>query len=150
MNKPLTFKTPGGEDLVILPRAEYDDLVHKAELFGRMSGKEVVADEDREDAALSGMARAARARAAGGRAVRLPLDVAMAIADGTSALKAIRSWRGLTQIQLAEKAGTDQGMISALEAGRRRGAGSVWRAIATALDVPMETVMPPATAPEAG
>ncbi|MCC6736945.1 MAG: helix-turn-helix transcriptional regulator [Bauldia sp.] len=140
MNKPLAITTPGGEDLVILPRAEYDDLVARAGRTGRRNPSATI--DDREDAALSELARTARARVADGRSIRLPLDVSMAIADGTGALKAIRHWRGLTQAELAARSGTDQGMISALEAGRRRGSSPVWRSIAAALDVPMETIVP--------
>ena len=138
MSKPQIITTAAGEELVVLSRADYETLVSRLDA--------IVPDLDGEDAALAAIARAAEARLASGADIVLPRNVADAIINGDNPLRAIRRWRGLSQAELAARSGTDQSMISALEAGRRRGASTVWRAVAAALDVPMEAIMPDALA----
>jgi DNA-binding XRE family transcriptional regulator len=131
MNKPQIIKSPSGDELVVLPRDEYNNLVARA------------AEPDDEDAALARVAKRELARLkAAGETLRYPAAVAEAIANGENRIRAIRKWRGLSQVELAAKAGTDQGTISALEAGRRRGPVAVLQMIARALEVRLEEVVP--------
>jgi DNA-binding XRE family transcriptional regulator len=123
MSIPQIITTPSGEELVVIPKAEYDAMV------------EALAEAD-EDAADIAAYDAAMAEIAGdGRAV-LPEPVSAALTAGDSLLKALRKWRGLSQVELAEKVGVAQGYISDLEASRRQGAPETIARIAAALDIP--------------
>lgn len=55
---------------------------------------------------------------------------------GMQNLRRIRNERGLTQQQLAEKAGVSQGMLSRMEAGTANPTLDIIEAVAGALDVP--------------
>ncbi|MGE0579838.1 MAG: helix-turn-helix domain-containing protein [Geminicoccaceae bacterium] len=66
----------------------------------------------------------------------LPPKVSAAILRGDSRLKAIRNWRGETQVNLASKTGNGQGYLSDLESGRRAGAPETIAKVAQALNVP--------------
>jgi transcriptional regulator with XRE-family HTH domain len=68
----------------------------------------------------------------------LPPEVSAAILGGESRLKAIRNWRGETQLHLNFKTGIGQGYLSDLENGRRTGTPETIAKLAQALDVPVE------------
>ena len=122
MSAPQIIRTPSGEELVVLTRADYDALVQRA-------GQE---DEDADDIALYDARKAELA--AGGV---LPAEVSAAILRGESRLKAIRAWRGETQVHLTFKTGIGQGYLSDLENGRRAGTPETIAKLAEALDVPV-------------
>ena len=67
-----------------------------------------------------------------------PRGVSAAILRGDSRLKAIRNWRGETQLHLNFKTGIGQGYLSDLESGRRTGNPETIAKLAQALDVPVE------------
>lgn len=115
------IKTPSGDEMVILPRAEFDALVRAVE-------------EAEEDAADIAAYDAAKADIAGSE--RLPFEVSRHILKGVGLLKALRLWRKLSQMELANAIGTSQGFLSDLENGRRRMTRNVARKLAAALDVP--------------
>ena len=106
MSPPQIIRTPNGEELVVLPRAEYEALIERADHEA----------EDAEDVAIYDARKAELA--AGG--VVLPPEVSAAILRGDSRLKAIRNWRGETQLHLNFKTGIAQGYLSDLESGRLR------------------------------
>jgi hypothetical protein len=89
MVDPQTIKTASGEELVVLARADYEALLEAA--------------EDAADVAIYDARKAELASAE-----PPPSNVSLAIIRGDSRLRAIRKWRGLTQIGLAEKAGITQ------------------------------------------
>ena len=124
MRSPQIIRTPGGEELVVLPRADYEALVERADHEA----------EDAEDVAIYD-ARKAELAAGGGI---LPPEVSAAILRGDSRLKAIRNWRGETQLHLTFKTGIAQGYLSDLENGRRRGTSDTIAKLAQALNVPAE------------
>jgi hypothetical protein len=124
MNAPQIIRTPGGEELVVVPRAEYEALLDRVEH----------AAEDADDVAIYDARKAELA--AGG--VVLPPEVSAAILRGDSRLKAIRHWRDETQQHLTIKTGIGQGYLSDLESGRRTGAPETIAKLAQALDVPVE------------
>src|SRR5688572_13972 len=105
-------KTPKGEELAILPRAEFEEIVaaatHGKALADYRSGRDpgVMADEMRE------------------------------LLAAASPLAFWRRKRGLTQAALSQTAGITQNYLSDLETGRREGSPSQWLKIARALDVP--------------
>lgn len=115
------IKTPNGDELVVLPRAEYDALV---------------AGFDPEDAADVAAFDAAMSALNAGATERLPPEVSAFLTSGDRRLKAVRKWRGLSQVELAGKAGIGQGYLSDVESGRRSGSPATIDAIALALDVP--------------
>ena len=121
MSGPQIIRTPGGEELVVLPRAEYEALLERADHEA----------EDADDVAIYD------ARKAAGDVV-LPPEVSAAILRGESRLKAIRNWRGETQLQLNFKTGIGQGYLSDLESGRRTGTPETIAKLAEALSVPVE------------
>ena len=124
MSQPQIIRAPNGEELVVLPRAEYEALVKRA-------NREA---EDAEDVAIYDARKAELA--AGG--VVLPPEVSAAILRGDSRLKAIRNWRGETQLHLNLKTGIAQGYLSDLESGRRTGTPETIAKLAQALNVPAE------------
>ncbi|MCA0366820.1 MAG: helix-turn-helix domain-containing protein [Proteobacteria bacterium] len=99
------FTTPAGEELVILPRAEYDALVAGL-------------GEDEEDAADVAAFDAAMADLASGADAPLPVEVSAMILKGLSRTAAWRKHRGWSQQTLAEAAGIGQGYLSEIERGR--------------------------------
>jgi DNA-binding Xre family transcriptional regulator len=123
MNAPQIIRTPSGEELVVVPRAEYEALLDRVEH----------AAEDADDVAIYDARKAELA--AGG--VVLPPEVSAAILRGDSRLKAIRHWRDETQQHLTIKTGISQGYLSDLESGRRTGAAETLAKLAQALDVPV-------------
>jgi DNA-binding XRE family transcriptional regulator len=124
LRSPQIIRTPDGEELVVLPRADYEALVERADHEA----------EDAEDVAIYD-ARKAELAAGGGI---LPAKVSAAILRGDSRLKAIRNWRGETQLHLTFKTGIAQGYLSDLENGRRRGTSDTIAKLAQALNVPAE------------
>jgi len=124
MSAPQIIRTPGGEELVVLPRAEYEAL-------------RVRADHEAEDADDIALYDARKAELAAGGAV-LPSAVSAAILRGESRLKAIRNWRDVTQLHLTSKTDISQGYLSDLESGRRAGTPETIAKLAEALNVPVE------------
>jgi hypothetical protein len=124
LSPPQIIRTPGGEELVVLPRAEYEALLE-------------CADRDAEDADDAALYDSRKAELTAGGAV-LPAEVSAAILRGESRLKAIRNWRGETQLHLNVKTGIGQGYLSDLESGRRTGTPETIAKLAQALDVPVE------------
>jgi PHD/YefM family antitoxin component YafN of YafNO toxin-antitoxin module len=121
MSGPQIIRTPGGEELVVLSRAEYEALLERADHDA----------EDAEDVAIYD------ARKAAGEGV-LPPEVSAAILRGESRLKAIRNWRDETQLHLSFKTGIGQGYLSDLESGRRTGTPETIAKLAHALSVPVD------------
>jgi DNA-binding Xre family transcriptional regulator len=114
-----TLITEAGEELVVLSRRDYDALLARS------------GDEEAEDRMTLILAAEARAEAP------LPESVSTAILKGDSVLKALRNWRGLTQVQLAEAAGIGQGFLSELEGRMKTGSPETLTKLAQRLDVPV-------------
>jgi hypothetical protein len=127
MADPQIIKTPSGEELVVLPRAEYEALVAAAN-----------AEEDEADAAVYD-ARKAALKA--GADARLPPEVSAAILRGDSLLKALRKWRDKTQLHVCHMTGITQGYLSDLESGRRRGSPETLKQIAHVLRIDPAWIM---------
>ena len=124
MSGPQIIKTPSGEEMVMLTRAEYEALRERADRGA----------EDADDVAIYDTRKA---ELAAGGAV-LPPEVSAAILRGESRLKAIRRWRDETQQHLEFKTGIGQGYLSDLENGRRAGTPETIAKLARALNVPLE------------
>jgi len=124
MSEPQIIRTSSGEELVVLPRSEYEALLDRASYDS----------EDADDLAIYDARKAELA--AGG--VILPPEISAALLRGESRLKAIRNWRDETQLHLSFKTGLGQGYLSDLESGRRTGTADTIEKLAKALNVPAE------------
>jgi DNA-binding XRE family transcriptional regulator len=118
-----------GEDLVVIARSDYEALLARA------------GDAASEDAMTARVVEATNAKIARGEDVALPTAVWVAIERGEHPVRAIRKYRGLTQIEVAEKAGLRQGYIADIEAGKKTGSATSLKAIAAALGVPLDVIV---------
>jgi DNA-binding XRE family transcriptional regulator len=112
--------TPGGEELVLLPKAEFESM------------------RDALDAAAH--ARAMADVAAGVMETLSAEEVAQALAEPTP-LAFRRKRRGLTQKALAAAAGISQSYLAGLEAGDRKGDPALFLRLARALSCRMEDLV---------
>jgi DNA-binding XRE family transcriptional regulator len=128
MGKPQIIHT-AGEDLVILPRGDYEALLARA------------GDAASEDILTARIIDNTSAKIAQGEDVALPGAVWEAIEGGEHPVRAIRKYRGLTQTAVAEQAGLRQGYIADIEAGRKTGSAASLKAIAAALGVPLGLIV---------
>jgi len=113
-----------GQKMAVLPVEDYHRLVEIA--------------EDREDIAAA--AEAERHRNEGME--YLPASMVNRILEGENALRVWREYRGMTITELAGKSGYGYSMISKIETGTRQGTVALWNAVAAALKVLPEDIMP--------
>ncbi|MET4258724.1 DNA-binding XRE family transcriptional regulator [Bradyrhizobium sp. S3.12.5] len=122
------IRTPGGDDLAILPRNEYDRLV-------------ALAADAQEDAAASRIVRNSTRAVKEGRELVLPKAVVDRLTDGENAIRVIREWRGMIQGELAVAAGISQNYLSEIENGRRKGPAELQKKFARVLGVPVDLLI---------
>lgn len=120
-----TVTTPGGEELVLVPRAAFEAMQAKI--------------EDHLDAAAHAESMAAVGR--GEQELLSAEEVRAALLEATP-LAFWRKKRGLTQTALAAEVGIKQGFLSEVEAGKKMGDPSLYRRLAKALRVRMEDLVP--------
>ncbi|PBB82579.1 transcriptional regulator [Mesorhizobium sp. WSM3879] len=123
MNAPQIIKTSTGEELVVIPKADYEALLHALEDAADVA----IYDERKADLKTERT---------------LPADVTMDVLRGSSRLKALRNWRKLTQAELAAAIGVSQGFLSDLESNRRKPSEQTSAMLAKALDIPGEWIEP--------
>jgi DNA-binding XRE family transcriptional regulator len=121
---PVMTKTPDGNDIVILSRQEYDDLIS--------AGNENARD-----------ARMAAAAIARDEETLTSEEVDELLAAKTP-MAFWRKKRGLSQATLAKTVGVAQGFISEIESGRKIGDVRTLGAIARALSVTLDDLAPDA------
>ena len=117
------IQTPNGEDLAILPRAQFERLRERA--------------EDRADAED---ARVALERLRDGEEL-IPQEIVDRLMGGEQPVKVWREFRGLTQTKLAAMAGIGKGYLSQIESGQRAGPLTTRRALAKALRVDLDDLV---------
>lgn len=71
----------------------------------------------------------------------IPHEVVKKLVEGENPLKVWRTYRGLTQTQLAEKSGLGQSQVAMIESGEREGTVKVLRKLARALDVDIDDLV---------
>jgi DNA-binding XRE family transcriptional regulator len=120
--------TPGGDDLAVLPRTDYDRLI-------------ALAAEAQEDAAASRIVRNSMRALKEGREVVLPKAVVDRLANGDSPVRVIREWRDMIQGELAVAVGISQNYLSEIENRRRKGPAELQKKFARALGVPMDLLI---------
>jgi DNA-binding XRE family transcriptional regulator len=118
MRRPQIITSPSGEELVVLPRDDYEDLVD--ELAAR-----------KVDAAV-----------AAGREELLSAEETAALVAAPVPLAFWRKKRGQTQSQLAADTGVSQSFLSDLERGKAKGDVILYAKLARCLDVQIEDLVP--------
>jgi DNA-binding XRE family transcriptional regulator len=132
MNRPVRTKTPSGEEIVILPAADFDRLVALA--------------EDERDVAN---AERALAEFSEGPADFLTHAEMLALLDAPSPVAFWRKRRGLTQADLGSAVGVTQAYLAQIEGAKRTGDVQLYRRLAAALRVDLELVFPQIGQPKA-
>lgn len=125
MAKPQFITTPAGEELAILPRADYERLAELA-----------------EDAADADAAIRAHERLASGDDELIPWEMSKRLRSGENPVRVWREHRGLKAAALAEKAGVSPSYLSQIECGQRDGTFSTMSRIADALGVELDDLKP--------
>ncbi|HET9640576.1 MAG TPA: helix-turn-helix domain-containing protein [Allosphingosinicella sp.] len=121
--EPQSFDAPDGTEMVILKASEYARLK-------RLAGE----DEEEQDVADARKALEEIRDGAG----TMPAEVLDLILDeGAPPLAAWRRYRGLSQAELARRAGLSQVWISRIERGGGYGSRDTRRKLAAALDAPL-------------
>jgi DNA-binding XRE family transcriptional regulator len=115
--------TPGGEELALIPRAEFETLKAAAERIEAMEHAKAVADY--RDGKVPG----------------LTPGEALAFASAVSPLAFWRKRAGLTQGVLAERVSVTQNYLSDLETGKRSGPVNLWLKLSAALGAPIEVLV---------
>lgn len=113
-----------GQKMAMLPVDDYQKLLDVA--------------EDRADAIA---AIAAEQRRTGGEEY-LPAELVDQIMNGENALRVWRNYRGMTVRTLADRAGARVATISEIENGKAQGKPALWRALAEALNVSVDDILP--------
>ncbi len=122
---PVMTKTPKGDDIVILSRTEYNQLVAAAN----------------EDAADAETLRRSIARVESGEEELFSSAEVDAFLAAKTPLAFFRKKRGLSQDELARRAGITQGYLSEIEVGRKSGDVQTLRKLADALKVTIDSLV---------
>jgi DNA-binding XRE family transcriptional regulator len=75
-----------------------------------------------------------------GRDFLVPAEIVRRELEGESPVKLWREHRGLTQQDLADKAGISKSYLSQIESGKRQGTVETLSAIARSLEVPLDVL----------
>jgi DNA-binding XRE family transcriptional regulator len=118
MGKPQIITSPSGDELVVLSRRDYEDLVD----------------------ALA--ARKVEAALAAGREELLTAEEAAALIAAPTPLTFWRKKRGRTQSQLAAEIGVSQNFLSDLERGKAKGDVTLYGKLARSLDLSIDDLAP--------
>lgn len=124
---PVMTKTPRGDDIVIMSRAEYDALTG-----GR-----------HEDAADAAHANNILADIASGAETLLSSEQANQLLDAKTPLAFWRKHRGMTQQALSKAIGVAQGFISEIENGAKTGDVQTLAAMARVLAISLDDLVIP-------
>jgi DNA-binding XRE family transcriptional regulator len=127
MNKIQTIKTPTGDEMVVLPKSDYDRLL-------------AAAQEKLEDKIDLRAARHVLARLERGEEPILPHDVVKRLGR-ENAIKVLREHRGMTQRDLADAAGLNALYLSQIETGRATGGLGALTRLAKVLGVSLDLIV---------
>lgn len=154
--KPQIIVTPEGNELVVIPREEYEQLKAMAHISDEQDDDDVALYDARKAElvsgqdfrlsnyeALIGAIDATQALAGAGAIARRELetltsDEVSALIDATTPLAFWRVKRGHTQAELATAIGISQSYVAALESGVRKGDPELFLRLSQALNVPLE------------
>jgi DNA-binding XRE family transcriptional regulator len=118
MGKPQIITSPSGDELVVVPRRDYEDLVD----------------------ALA--ARKVEEALAAGREELLSAEETAALVAAPTPFAFWRNKRGRTQAQLAAEIGVSQDFLTDLEHGKTQGDVAVYARLARCLDLSIDDLAP--------
>ncbi len=124
MGMATRFKTPNGEEMVVLSQVDYEELVEAAEML------EDIAAYDRF-----------QERLARGEEEFIPAEFVNRMIDGESPVRVWRDFRGLSAKELAASAGISATYLSEIEARKKEGSVSVLKKLARALKVELDDLV---------
>ena len=124
MNTVVSFKTPSGEDMIVLSKADYDVLLERAEL-----AEDIAAVDDY------------RRKLATGEEEAIPELFASRLIDGENPIRVYRELRGLSARELADKTGISPAFLSEIENGKKEGGVSTLKKMAQALGVTIDDLV---------
>ncbi|MGE8142085.1 helix-turn-helix transcriptional regulator [Novosphingobium sp. NPDC080210] len=113
-----------GKKMAILPEDEYRKLLDAVD----------------EQSDLRVAERAERRRHEGEE--YLPAELVDRLMGGENALRVWRNYRGMSAAGLSKASGVEQSRISELENGKAQGKPATWRALADALNVTVDDILP--------
>ncbi|ASV84666.1 helix-turn-helix domain protein [Ochrobactrum quorumnocens] len=118
------INTPQGEEMAVLPKADYDKLLE--------------AFEDREDIEAG---RKFRAKLSAGDEELIPSEYVNRMIDGENKIKVWRDFRGMSAKALADAAGMSAPYLSQIESGAREGSLDALKKLAEALRVTIDELV---------
>ena len=124
MNTVVSFKTPNGEDMIVLSKSDYEALLERAELA--------------EDTAA---VDAYRRKVETGEEEAIPEEFADRLIDGENPIRVYRELRGLSARELAEKTGISAAFLSEIENGKKEGGVATLKKIAQVLRVTIDDLV---------
>ncbi|MGV8938955.1 MAG: helix-turn-helix domain-containing protein [Allorhizobium sp.] len=128
MGAATSFKTPSGDEMVVLSRRDYDALVKQAERAEDLEDVKAIEEFERQLAA--------------GEEELIPAEFVYRMLDGENPVRVWRDFRGLSAKDLAASAGISAAYLSEIESGKKEGSLSALRKIAKALKVDLEDIIP--------
>jgi DNA-binding XRE family transcriptional regulator len=129
MRTAQTIKTPAGDDLVVLPKADYQRLLSAAR-------ERLEDDTDAREAAR------VLARLESGEEETMPFDIVKRLRT-ENRIKVLREYRQMTQRELAEAADMNPLYLSQIECGRATGGIKSLSRMAGILGVGLDMIAPP-------
>jgi DNA-binding Xre family transcriptional regulator len=124
MNTAVSFKTPNGEEMIVLSRHDYDALLEKAELAEDLA---TVAEY--------------RKKLAAGDEEAIPEEFANRLIEGENPIRVYRELRGLTGKELAERTGISAAFLSEIETGKKDGGIATLKRVAQELGVMLDDLV---------
>lgn len=113
-----------GQKLAVLPIGDYQRLLEAEEEQDDIAA--AIASEKRRDAGEE----------------YLPSEMVNRLVDGENALRVWRQYREVSLSRLAELSGVNKATVSQLENGKAFGRPATWRALADALGVTVDDILP--------
>ncbi|HEY7807999.1 MAG TPA: helix-turn-helix transcriptional regulator [Croceibacterium sp.] len=113
-----------GKPMVLLTREEFERLAEAAENYDDICA--AVAAQERRNAGEE----------------YLPIELVDRLMEGENPLKVWRQYRGFSQEALAKIVGRNGSWIAKLEKGKGKGDVTLWRALANALHVDLDDLVP--------
>jgi len=127
MRNAQIIKTPAGDTMVVLPKADYDRLM-------------AAARDKLEDEADARAAARVLARLESGKEATLPFEVVKRM-RAQNRIKVLREHRQMTQQDLADAVGMNRLYLSQIETGRATGSLKTLTRIAKALKAPLDMLV---------
>ncbi len=124
MSDPQYIETPNGEQMVVLPRKEYEALCEAAE-----ETADILAFDE------------AKRRLAAGEDELIPAEFADRILNGENPVRIWREYRAISVKKLAAEAKISAAYLSQIEGGHREGSISTMKALAAALRLDLDDLV---------